>query len=1002
MLMVTPEVIVILDSSDDSNGLSIPSVPVYGPSVQGLLDTYGYENYEDYLSDFYFPSTDKEDTIVHTGQDPIHECHSPKSKAKYVPVSHKHKPNVKSPNAITRCVLGLPNVDTWDDILNKFGMRTPGRCADNWMNGKDYGKDNHHVFCIYSSDDSKGVSSKGPSITSIPKEGPSTAKLSKEPIPKELLAWYGYDIVEDYLPVAEKPIPKVIFKSHIPIKRCVLGLANVETWDNIVKKYGMRTPGRCADKSKGKRKIPVTGCVLGLANVTTWDEIEKKIGLADILLLQEFNIEIKDKKGTENVAANHLSRIENDETSVDSEFNDSFPGETLMEINTKNEPWFADFANYLVENTTPSMRCSQERVRLNTDVKALDAGSVITESSRTKSDKHDTSSNLRNYITHDVDADIRPVNDQVPFAEVQLTAQHNVLANEQQHTEQSEPICDTYLLEKDVEHDQVKSPLLKDEFLKTNDMVEKEVYNELSNRFLQLEKHCISLEISIQQKEESFQSNKPCKNQDSPEFREFFEINELKAQLQAKNSTINNLKEQIKNVHEKSNEAKVKHDIDVIETINIELEHKVAKLLQENEHLKQTYKELYDSIKKTRIQTKDHNDSLIAQVNSKTVENADLKAQIQEKVFANVALKNELRKLKGNNMDTKFAKPSILGKPVLQPPRNQSVVRQPNAFKSERPNFSKPRFASQVDVNNVLSKPVTPHYLPKVREYVLAKPHHVIAPGSFRNSQEEPYGSNDMAHNHYLEEARKKTQERNRNSKPSVMHTTSLQNTTNGSKPNTRSNNQISRSLPVSKSSCGMSNGLALQRQNDVCSHQFRPRSSTINGVCRQHFRPRCSKKRKVYASVRFIFGRREIFLCLTILINMIHAFSMLVLLSSGSTSGPGPQLLTPRTISSGLVPQPPSPTPNVPPTKNDWDSLFCPMFDEYFNPSPSVVQHVLVAVVQEPVVSTGTPSSTRIDQDTPSTSTSQTTQEEQSHVIPTSVKEDNHGIKVAHMDNDL
>ncbi|GJS06435.1 retrovirus-related pol polyprotein from transposon TNT 1-94 [Tanacetum coccineum] len=67
-----------------------------------------------------------------------------------------------------------------------------------------------------------------------------------------------------------------------------------------------------------------------------------------------------------------------------------------------------------------------------------------------------------------------------------------------------------------------------------------------------------------------------------------------------------------------------------------------------------------------------------------------------------------------------------------------------------------------------------------------------------------------MAHNHYLEEARKKTQERNRNSRPSVMHTTSLQNTANGSKPNPRRNNQISRSLPVSKSSCGMSNGVSL------------------------------------------------------------------------------------------------------------------------------------------------------------------------------------------------
>ncbi|GJW84048.1 reverse transcriptase domain-containing protein [Tanacetum coccineum] len=69
-----------------------------------------------------------------------------------------------------------------------------------------------------------------------------------------------------------------------------------------------------------------------------------------ILLLQEFEIEIKDRKGTENVTADHLSRLENDETSDDSEVDDNFLGETLMEINTKNEPWFVDFANYLVGN----------------------------------------------------------------------------------------------------------------------------------------------------------------------------------------------------------------------------------------------------------------------------------------------------------------------------------------------------------------------------------------------------------------------------------------------------------------------------------------------------------------------------------------------------------------------------------------------------------------------------------------------------------------------------
>ncbi|GJR57645.1 hypothetical protein Tco_1499807 [Tanacetum coccineum] len=103
-------------------------------------------------------------------------------------------------------------------------------------------------------------------------------------------------------------------------------------------------------------------------------------------------------------------------------------------------------------------------------------------------------------------------------------------------------------------------------------------------------------------------------------------------------------------------------------------------------------------------------------------------------------LKDELRKNTQENMwNTKFAKPSILGKPVGQPLKNQSVVRQPTAFKSERPRISKPRFASQVDVNNDLSKPVTTHHLPKGRESAPAKPHHMIAPSSSRYSLKYRY-----------------------------------------------------------------------------------------------------------------------------------------------------------------------------------------------------------------------------------------------------------------------
>nr|GEV59237.1 hypothetical protein [Tanacetum cinerariifolium] len=206
--------------------------------------------------------------------------------------------------------------------------------------------------------------------------------------------------------------------------------------------------------------------------------------------------------------------------------------------------------------------------------------------------------------------------------------------------------------------------------------------------------------------------------------------------------------------------------------INIELEQKVDKLLKENKTLKRHYIELYDSIKTTRAKTIEHTTYWIAK-------NDEFKAQLQEKGFAIAALKNELKKLTGNSVNTKFAKSSILGKPILQPHRNQSVVRQPTAFKSERPRISKPRFASQVDVNNDLSKLVTTHYSPKKRESAVVKPHHVIASSESRNiSKNMPrFSSNEMVHNHYLEEAKKKTQERGRNLRPSVMPSAKSQST---------------------------------------------------------------------------------------------------------------------------------------------------------------------------------------------------------------------------------
>nr|GEY27467.1 retrovirus-related Pol polyprotein from transposon TNT 1-94 [Tanacetum cinerariifolium] len=107
------------------------------------------------------------------------------------------------------------------------------------------------------------------------------------------------------------------------------------------------------------------------------------------------------------------------------------------------------------------------------------------------------------------------------------------------------------------------------------------------------------------------------------------------------------LKERIKSLSGNMNMDKVKKDTEEIETINIELDHRVSMLIAKNEHLKQTYKQLYDSIKSTRVRSKEQRDALTNQANLKYIEIFDLNANLQEKGLIIAALRVELRKLKG-------------------------------------------------------------------------------------------------------------------------------------------------------------------------------------------------------------------------------------------------------------------------------------------------------------------------------------------------------------------
>ncbi|XP_073137635.1 uncharacterized protein [Henckelia pumila] len=89
-----------------------------------------------------------------------------------------------------------------------------------------------------------------------------------------------------------------------------------------------------------------------------------------ILLLQEFDLEIKDKKGVENVVADHLSRLEyvsEDTKKKDGDIDDWFPDEQLFSL--KDCPWYENFANYLVTGTLPPNLTFHQRKKFLSDVK---------------------------------------------------------------------------------------------------------------------------------------------------------------------------------------------------------------------------------------------------------------------------------------------------------------------------------------------------------------------------------------------------------------------------------------------------------------------------------------------------------------------------------------------------------------------------------------------------------------------------------------------------------
>jgi hypothetical protein len=88
-----------------------------------------------------------------------------------------------------------------------------------------------------------------------------------------------------------------------------------------------------------------------------------------VLLLQEFDFEVKDRRGCENQVADHLSRLENEYVAQsENQIGDAFPDEEILATTIEDLPWYADFANFVVSNVLPTNLSYHQRRKFMHDV----------------------------------------------------------------------------------------------------------------------------------------------------------------------------------------------------------------------------------------------------------------------------------------------------------------------------------------------------------------------------------------------------------------------------------------------------------------------------------------------------------------------------------------------------------------------------------------------------------------------------------------------------------
>nr|GEV49707.1 retrotransposon protein, putative, unclassified [Tanacetum cinerariifolium] len=400
-------------------------------------------------------------------------------------------------------------------------------------------------------------------------------------------------------------------------------------------------------------------------------------------------------------------------------------------------------------------------------------------------------------------------------------------------------------------HECKKCLKLETELLNKKDFIKKETYNKLFRSYTTLEKHYISLEVDTQLNQEIFQRENFVSNQSALSFDQYFKLNEWKAQSQEKDTVISKLKERVKSLSGNMNKDKVKKDIEEIETINIELNHRVSKLIAENEHLKQTYKQLYDSIKSTF-----HSDYLRL-----TQEQAVILREVMEQRKSQNPLNNSLDHA-CNNLYTLSLGDMMASSPICLLSKALKTKSWLWHRRLSHLNF--------LTINHLAR-----HGLVRGLLKLKFKKDHLCSACTIGNSKKKSH------------------------------------------KPKFEDTNQEKLYLLYMDLYGPMCVAIVNEKKTDNGT-EF------VNQTLREYYeKVGISHETSVARSLQQngVVERRN---------HMLIEATRIIL-------EPALHEMTPATISSGLIPNPPPSTPYVPPSRTNWDILFQPLFDELLTPSPSV-----------------------------------------------------------------